>query len=198
MVTINVCDNAGRMYPYTVHKDFVTHASPFFDRAFNGGMIEAQTGVMNFQESNITAFGLLINYIYTGEVEGADDEPIPIDELINLWILADRVLMPKLQNASLKAIEVQTHSSFSCSPQTYRQIYDHTVKDSLLRKFLVDFLASYPTIELIDPDQLPKQMLIEMWAAARDMNPKKGVRFSPQRMKRYLVNENAVSRRRRN
>ncbi|KAL2066896.1 hypothetical protein VTL71DRAFT_1320 [Oculimacula yallundae] len=86
-------------FSFDVHKNVICPASPFFFAAFNGQFIEGQTQKMTFQDINPSHFELLIHWLYTGELKaefryGADVAEI----LVKLWEMAERFLIPTLQN----------------------------------------------------------------------------------------------------
>jgi hypothetical protein len=63
------------------------------------------------------------------------------DDLIALWILADRLSIPKLENLVIEKI-IQISDRLNSIPiGSCQYIYNNTAKDSLLRKFFVALIA---------------------------------------------------------
>jgi hypothetical protein len=88
--------------------------SPFFKAAFEGGFKEARTQKMTLKDVDSRVFGLMVHWMYRDEVyveeEKEDQEKLGdttvldtsiILTLADLWILADRFLMPILQNKTM-------------------------------------------------------------------------------------------------
>ena len=48
-----------------IHKDYICYYSPFFDPAFNGNFKEEQTQTMEFDDVDVTAFGVLSGWLYS-------------------------------------------------------------------------------------------------------------------------------------
>jgi hypothetical protein len=86
-----------------IHKDFICYYSPFFDAAFNGNFKEGQTQTMEFDDVDVTAFGILSGWLYTQNISDSGEWP-DLTTLGRLWILGDRFLIPKLQNMAMDGI----------------------------------------------------------------------------------------------
>jgi len=88
---------------FSVHKDIIYYYSPFFDSAFNGQFEEGETQTMTLEDVEHSVFGLLVFWLYVGDMaqREANNEyeysQTPT-QLSKLWILAERFLMPQLQN----------------------------------------------------------------------------------------------------
>lgn len=66
-----------------------------------------------------------------------DDEVKEYPHLLRLWTLADMLLIPKLQNHTMKKLEeILQQTSHFCFP-SFHYIYSSTSKDSVLRKWVV-------------------------------------------------------------
>ena len=190
LVTVYIVEPNGTTTEFKVYKDFLVYSSQFFNAAFNGNFAEANTQTMKLHDTNAKAFGLLVSYIYIGELENGG--VITADDLLHLWILADRVLMPKLQNHVLKIVE--TIGEFEPSKGVLKMIYHPDRQYSVLRDFLSEFFALNQCAALANPEDLPKEMLAEIFVIARDMLVKKGGKFTHQRLCKFLVEEESHSR----
>ncbi|KAF8852849.1 hypothetical protein BDZ45DRAFT_729877 [Acephala macrosclerotiorum] len=84
---------------FTVHQQVVSRHSPFFRAAFEGNFVEGRTKAMNFDDVESGIFGLLVNWVYLHEFVRGDQKRVTYLDLAKLWALADRLMMPKLQNA---------------------------------------------------------------------------------------------------
>jgi len=86
----------------SVYKDFICFHSPFFDAAFNGKFAEGQSQVMRLDDVDPVVFGFVVEWIYTRAFE--DESALDYVQALKLWILADRLLMPALQNKVMDTI----------------------------------------------------------------------------------------------
>jgi hypothetical protein len=87
-----------------IHKDYICYYSPFFDAAFNGNFQEGQTQTIEFHDVDVTAFGVLSDWLYTQKITDSEDKLPDLTTLGRVWILGDRFLIPKLQNMAMDAI----------------------------------------------------------------------------------------------
>ncbi|PMD52236.1 uncharacterized protein K444DRAFT_637423 [Hyaloscypha bicolor E] len=91
---------------FLIHKDFACHYSPVLKAALNSNFIEGQTQSYRMEEDNHEAVHLLIHWFYTQVLdtqqpkERLTGKPKDNEDLalIQLWILADKLLIPELQN----------------------------------------------------------------------------------------------------
>ncbi|KAI9050836.1 hypothetical protein LZ554_004955 [Drepanopeziza brunnea f. sp. 'monogermtubi'] len=84
---------------FIIHKGIICHYSPFFNAAFNGNLIEGETQTMRLDDVNSEAFGLLVHYFYTQQIDvDPKDHEENIIPLAQLWVMAGRFMMPALQN----------------------------------------------------------------------------------------------------
>ncbi|KUJ07470.1 uncharacterized protein LY89DRAFT_556207, partial [Mollisia scopiformis] len=87
---------------FTVLKSVICHYSPFFNAAFNSQFKEGDTQSMVLNDADTNAFRLFVDWLYTQEIRYDDAETSSMMTLARLWILADRFLIPKLQNQTMK------------------------------------------------------------------------------------------------
>ncbi|CZR51147.1 uncharacterized protein PAC_01022 [Phialocephala subalpina] len=104
--------------PFIVHRDFATCYSPVLKAAFESGFIEGQKQEYRFDEDfDEDVIRILSQWFYTQKIDlGNIREPdlgppistidLRIDCLIKLWVLADRLLIPKLQNVAIESLKV--------------------------------------------------------------------------------------------
>lgn len=107
MVTIIVRNKTtetlpGKDYPsqveeeqsFLIHKEKLCSCSPFFEAAFKGNFLEAQTKSMILEGVDPKAFSDFLDWVYTS----ADYLPSVLKRLLPLWLLAQRFMIPALQN----------------------------------------------------------------------------------------------------
>ncbi|KAF7876338.1 hypothetical protein EAF04_001431 [Stromatinia cepivora] len=159
MVKINVLDIVDEGEPGTsfhVHKTLICHYSPYFKAKFNHP-VSKENGVQSadIRHTSKEPFGRFIEWIYTQELrdtsnskmdEWSDEEEESAEGLIDLWILADDIQVPGLQNLAIDALEY--HRDWLCRIKAEQlgalteHIYELTEKDSKLRRWFFSSLAA--------------------------------------------------------
>lgn len=170
--------------PFNVHKDFATYHSPTLRSAFNSPFLEGQTQVYRIDGAfDDNVMRMLAHWFYTTKVDLQDikdavtgkirniSDVIKGDDdsigqlLVQLWILADRLLIPKLKNAVIDQLEeiLRVYSAFPGETSCH-YAYDHTAVGSPLRAWLVfRYSTCVPTDDFKqDFRTLPREMRNEM------------------------------------
>ncbi|KAG4424720.1 hypothetical protein IFR04_002068 [Cadophora malorum] len=103
---------------FVVHREFACYHSKVLNAAFNSNFIEGQTQTYQLEDTTPGTFKLLVQWLYTQKLKisqltcpeqfGGLAEKVDRDadvcwyeedmNLARLWVLADRLGMPKLQN----------------------------------------------------------------------------------------------------
>lgn len=157
-----------------VHKDFACHYSPVLKAALNSDFIEGQTQTYTLKEPKETTGRLFVHWLYFQQLLDRDDwEPMGDEDedlnltLIQLYMLADKLLIPRLQNAIIKVMHQHARENKLVLVETLGYVYEETEKGSLLRRFILDLCACYMPPESYSecPDLVPKEMLLELAAA---------------------------------
>ena len=91
-------------YPFLLHKGRLCQHSAFFEKAFHGSFDEASTGSMYMEEDGVDEFQLFEEWLYTDELNYAEDSSDPSHLLVKVFCLAEKVGIPELQNATLDTI----------------------------------------------------------------------------------------------
>jgi hypothetical protein len=86
---------------FTIHKNKICSHSPFFSAAFNSNFIEGTSQEMTL-DVDLEAFGIIVNWMYTKDIVASNGEQPGLCTLARVWILADRFLIPKLQNQAME------------------------------------------------------------------------------------------------
>ncbi|TVY35533.1 hypothetical protein LOCC1_G005521 [Lachnellula occidentalis] len=134
---------------FAVHKEFACHHSPVFNAAFNGPFIEGQTQVYKLEDTTPRAARLLVYWLYTQNVDltlpSYDESALKAqgNALAELWVLADFLLIPRLQNAVLSAIVSVRRSHHSLYMGSWEYVCAHTAPDSAIRRLLAHQVAFY-------------------------------------------------------
>ena len=125
MVTVVVGNGTGSQ-KFSVQQDFLCYYSPYFRAAFEGAFHEGQTKELMIKEHLPVVFGTFLNWIFTQKLEDLEGELPGAETLIRLWVLADMLLVPALQNLTIEAIEKHAglHSQVQDSMCSY--IYENS------------------------------------------------------------------------
>ncbi|RDW64197.1 hypothetical protein BP5796_10699 [Coleophoma crateriformis] len=159
LVTIELVSD-GKVTPFQVHKDFLCYYSPVFRSAFGSPFIEGLKQTYKLEDTTEDAVFLLIHWLYTQRLDLIQDmklfreefackdgppKRMPVKDkedraLVALWALADRLLIPSLQNIIVDKIE-QMPAIFNTMPLIYKSIYEQTYEGSALRRLIVDLFC---------------------------------------------------------
>ncbi|KFY04996.1 hypothetical protein V491_09219 [Pseudogymnoascus sp. VKM F-3775] len=136
---------------FAIHKDQLCTNSAYFKAALEGGFQEAVRREVILDETNALAFGMMLEWLYTGKIteklcsatgfSNADklykDKPT-FRQLLDVWVLGDYLMAPKLQNFIVDMMEAK-HMKRGIPPvKDFTYFYEHTQSGSPMRKFLVD------------------------------------------------------------
>lgn len=137
-----------------VHKDFACHYVESFEYAFNNMSIyEGQTQTYHLVDTTARAFELLVQWLYSQKLVlvqledrqmTEEDEEDQADEdcgLVELWVLAEKLKLPKLQDLVIDSIEKIRIKVEMVPSHTVKYVYEHTEPGSKLRKFFLDCCA---------------------------------------------------------
>ncbi|KAG4442582.1 hypothetical protein IFR05_001912 [Cadophora sp. M221] len=159
--------------------EFACAHSSVLKAAFNSEFIEGQTQTYHLKDTSTEAFRLLVQWFYTQKFDVFDKSDIVgpriktevetlYEEqdlhLVQLWVLADRLLISRLQNIVMEALQKLWASPNCASTAWIPYAYDHTAAGSQLRKLAVDQAIYHfqPSAFTACPDDFPKDMLFEM------------------------------------
>jgi hypothetical protein len=119
---------------FGIHKDRLCSSSAYFKAAFEGRFQEAARGEVVLKGKNAMAFGVMVEWLYTGNITEelcqdrglsnvqklAKDRPT-FSQLLDVWILADYLLAPQLQNFLVDLMEAK-HMKRADPPSTTSHI----------------------------------------------------------------------------
>ncbi|KAE8446886.1 hypothetical protein EG329_011517 [Mollisiaceae sp. DMI_Dod_QoI] len=166
-------DNAG--VKFTMHKEFACHYPPVLKAAFEGEFVEAQTQTYIISDYEEDVVRDLVEWFYSQQVSGlCSILPFKIERfehsakitlnLTKLWILADNLLIPGLQNYTIRQLK-GVCNYYNYGPlQCFTFVYEHTGSSSPLRRWFLQRCArdmpsnSYSKFA----DGFPKEMLLEL------------------------------------
>lgn len=148
---------------FLIHK-VVACRCPYFERAFQGSFIESQTQSITVN-ANPDILGFLVEWMYT-QLLPSPHVPYPTPkQLCHLWILADMLLLPDLQNQAINSYYEKTllqgdanyydRMGLVGAAQT-TIIWKKTATNSPLRRIIVQYYAMKSGRMSIDH---PKEMI---------------------------------------
>lgn len=138
MVTVNV-KNGEDEQSFQVHKNFICHYSPYFNAAFNGRFLEGTTQALDLDDTNPKVFSLFVTWLYTQQIKDGG-EKLKRKDMADMWMLADKVLVPQLQNQVMKVLLSKDDLTGGFDRSAVERIYENTSEDSPLRLFTVGSL----------------------------------------------------------
>ncbi len=162
---------------FIVHKEHACYHSPVLDAAFNGNFVEGQTHTYRIEDTSPGAFRLFVQWVYrqeldlfqlkSSDVEEPDDPDqchVEDMELAELWVLADKMAVPALQNSVISKIIKIRQETHLVAVNTLHYIYRTTVIDSPLRRLMVSEVANCHPKSLfsIDAENFPHAFLIDL------------------------------------
>jgi hypothetical protein len=152
---------------FKVYRWHACHYVPSFRAAFNNkACIEGETQIYTLKDTTPAVFRIFMHWLYAQSLEGPIwkvPRPLPtftnheegvaaytqqvvtVDEefsnVIQLWVLADYLLLPKLQNLAMDELD-RLCSAFGCFNQELLVvIWDQTAEESPLRRYFIDGYA---------------------------------------------------------
>ncbi|KAH7382020.1 hypothetical protein BKA64DRAFT_713263 [Cadophora sp. MPI-SDFR-AT-0126] len=155
---------------FPIHKNHICHYSSFFDAAFNGNFAEAESQEVVLYEVQPPVFGMFVNWLYTQEIVMEDGEPPNVHGLVHLWLLADRILVPSLQNQVINLIERtrQQKGNDRLPSELFPYIYKYTTAESALRLYLIRVCSAPYLAQIKNTKNYPHQLLVDIINAIRD------------------------------
>jgi hypothetical protein len=176
---------------FVVHKSFACHASPVLRAAFNSDFVEGQTQRYILEDTTEGAFRLFSEWIYTQNIywDGESKGDPSNFALARVWVLAEKLLVAKLQNRAMDLIE-DSRKKRGAFLHILPLVYEKTSCGSPLRRIWVHQWAwNVPSYIYKRTDiSLPTDFLIDLAAYLRDINVQR-TEFS-RNMEDFYVKEN--------
>ena len=88
---------------YKIHKKLTIGHSPVFRTAFTGNF-EAETQSIDLEDIDNEVFDIFVQWLYTSRLRKQDRKLPRGNLLIKLWVLADMLMVRKLQSNAICAI----------------------------------------------------------------------------------------------
>ena len=150
---------------FAVHKEFACYYSPVFKAAFNSKFMEGITQTYRLSDFDENVVHLLVEWIYLQDIHTSASGD-NYSNVIELWVLGDRLCIPRLQNKSiewLRKMDREAKNGTRYMTTNLENLYNKTRSGSLLRKFAVAQCAEH-----IKPDTIrakhelfPKEFILD-------------------------------------
>lgn len=119
---------------------------------------------MDLGDTDPKIFGIFVNWLYTQTVVNEEGALPSCLESIHLWILADRFLVPTLQNHAMDSLDVARLRGGSITGRnTLHHIWDNTPEGSPLRMYITKCFVELLPGDIRKPERYPHQMLVSMF-----------------------------------
>jgi len=133
----------------------------------------------------VEIFGLVVYYIYREVIEvipftegdskatpnerAANDKP-SWHSLVSLWLLADYLQIPALQNLTIQTLYEKQTRLGKIPVHTFRELYENTASGSMLRKYFAETCVWRPFAEssIYQSLDIPEAMLRDIAAGFND------------------------------
>lgn len=184
---------------FVVHKEFAYFYSPVLKAAFESNFIEGQTQTYRLGDSTYRAVRVLSHWLYTQTLDTVPVEEIndrglvQMQALLELWGLADKLLIPKLQNMAIAGFHGTKMESATVPVSCIKYIYNNAAAGSPLRLLVVDYCACFSGSGEYarTPERFPHEMLVDLVTKFAGIS--NGRRSEVQALKdnfaKYLVEE---------
>lgn len=145
---------------YKLHHSLLCEVSGYFRGCLQGSFSEATSGKIIFADVDLKAFELFARWLYTKELAVLEDV-IPgyrIKNLIDVYVLADRLLCPKLKNRAMDMLQDMCARDF-----TPIEAFTKAVGAGLGQCHLTDFLMEILARDIVIMKDPEDYMLDDSW-----------------------------------
>ena len=129
---------------FGIHKSLLSHHSSYFKAALEGGFEEPETQVINLRDEDPKVFWAFNEWLYSGTVAHqryATNEKW--SALLNLYVFAEKRIVPKFQNALIDAM-INLWGEIGSYPKTEIHLaWVNTATSSPLHKFLIHLYVRF-------------------------------------------------------
>jgi len=147
---------------FSVHKWIICRHSPFLDAAFKTAPGDEPI-TRTFLDGDPNTFKRIVEWLYTEEIQKVGEHLPQFCELLDLWLMADLLVMPKLQDDAMKLLLDRSLLPPPTLVIDCEHIYNNTIEGSPLRRLLVAYTVGGDNFRLPkDYTPIPREMLIEM------------------------------------
>jgi hypothetical protein len=153
---------------FIVHKSFACHYSPVLKDFFDNKNVDRRLRKYHLRGTSSNTAQLLLQWIYTQKVDIGKIAERPEGEaksqsLVFLWVLAENLQIPRLQNAVIRELQALRGRGEPVSTLSLKHVYENFPRANPLRRLLLHQCAGGLSKWYTDnPEQFPKDMLLEL------------------------------------
>ena len=126
--------------PYYLHPGLLRAKSGFFRGCLSGQYVESSANEITLPEDNDGAFGIFVDWVYSGKV-AIDSGPLGTWKVIlNAIILADKHICPELQNLLMDKLQ-DWFTKNEASPEDIIHLIKYDQQSSMVMRYLLKQLA---------------------------------------------------------
>ncbi|KAL9007653.1 MAG: hypothetical protein Q9173_007129 [Seirophora scorigena] len=137
---------------WTLPKDLLTHASPFFDAALNRPWTESLSKIVDLKEVRPAVFRFFVHWLYAwvNSKDGIYPRHITLagqTTVLHAWFLGDKLGCPRFQDYALLHLEESlVQNQCKDFATVIREAYANTPPSSKLRVFIASIMLSGTTV----------------------------------------------------
>ena len=185
---------------YSVHESLVPASSPFLDKALSGKRKESALRTVHLPNDEPEMIAIYVHWLYRGTLPvSCDDSGIDTEytNLVKAYILGDRLLDFKFQNAAIDAIIEKVRTPERDNTRWYPGLdviiyaYANTTESALIRELFVDLYFYGGKSAWLDKwITAPQPFLLSLACKLLDRN---GETKLPTETHKYHKNDDALS-----
>jgi len=148
---------------FKIHKYVVCDNSRVLRAAFNSSFIEGQTQTYRLEDVSEKCFMLFFEWIYSKNINASMPEALRDRLFLELWVLADKLLIPRLRTASMEAYKefVAKRKALNLAP--FEWVWENTAMGSPLRRVILHYTRKLGAETFATKAEFfPKEMLIDL------------------------------------
>ncbi|KAL9005661.1 MAG: hypothetical protein Q9188_001567 [Gyalolechia gomerana] len=147
---INMVGEGDKSATWTLPKELLTNASPFFNAALNGTWLESEAKQVELKDDDPNAFRFFIHWLYewTFQEDGKYPSRVAGDLLgttnLDAWVLGDKLGCPRFQDFALAHLQ-RSLSQKADKTEWVRRAYANSPAGSKLRHFMACIIIYWIT-----------------------------------------------------
>lgn len=175
----------GELQEFQVYKSFLCRQSPFFAAAFEGAFQEGQTQSMTLEDVGADEFGMFLHWIHLRKLPHTQGYAQSAEKLMKLWKLADRFLIPQLQNVAIRGLHLIVRTGTGSSH--FKAMVENCEGSPTLHTFVVDALLACKKDQLHDDalQAMKPEMMMELIGSLKSRQAGQEI-FMPPATKYYM------------
>lgn len=155
LIRAQLADPDTPTHDFIIHKDLICQHSPCFSQALTSGRSQVHA------DADPEIFNIVVYWLYFQHVYQEGELFHTPDALANLWMMAESLLMPKLQNLAMDLL-FRMQFDYTIKGFSIRQIHERSRAGSPLRAFLAGLCLSLnPSGLLTDEDNISRELLTD-------------------------------------